>query len=137
MSVKFGAKPGSYPSGEKYSDVLAWNHFGTETIPPRPVLRVAAERLLSSPDMKKHIAAYFENLLEYSKRGRTKDMKEIEIKLFTALGKQTVAEAKRIIDGVEELQPNAPATKEQKGFNKPLYETGELEKHLGYEVTED
>ncbi len=137
MQVKFGALPGVYKTGEKFSDVLAWNHYGTETIPPRPVLRIAAENILSSPEMKKHMKAYFKNVMEYARRGRTEDLKTIETKMLTALGQQVAAEAKRIIErNSGELQRNAPSTISKKGFDKPLYETGQLEKHLSYEVTE-
>ena len=138
MIVKFGALPGVHEkTGEKFSDILAWNHFGTETIPPRPVLRIAAENVLSSPEMKKHMQAYFKNVMEYAKRGRLQDLKDAETKMLTALGQQIAAEAKRIIDRNDgTLQHNAPATVAKKGFNKPLYETGELKKKLSYEVTE-
>jgi len=137
MQVKLGALPGVYKTGEKFSDVLAWNHYGTETIPPRPVLRIAAENVLSSPEMKKHMKAYFKNVMEYSKRGRTQDVKDIETKMLTALGQQVAAEAKRIIErNSGELQHNAPGTVAKKGFDKPLFESGELIKKLSYEVTE-
>ena len=137
MQVKFGALPGVYKTGEKFSDTLAYNHFGTETIPPRPVLRIAAENILSSPAMKKHMKAYFKNVTEYSKRGRVQDLKDIETKMLTALGQQVAAEAKRIIErNSGELQHNAPATILKKGIDKPLFESGELIKKLSYEVTE-
>ena len=128
--VNFGATPGSYEGGEKFSDVLAWNHHGTETIPPRPVLRIAAERIV--PKNKDRIKAFLHNLIT-----NPKDSDRLETVLLTTLGQQVVAEAKRMIDGVEGLQPNAPATIKQKGFNRPLYVNGDLEKHIGYEVTED
>jgi len=134
--VKFGALPGVYKTGEKFSDVLTWNPFGTETIPPRPVLRIAAENVLSSSEMKKHVKAYFKNMIEYAKRGRLQDMMDAETKMLTALGQQVAAEAKRIIEAGGELQHNAPATVLKKGFDRPLYETGQLAKHLSYEVTE-
>ena len=139
MFVKFGALPGVYKTGEKFSDVLAWNHYGTETIPPRPVLRIAAENILSSPEMKKQIDAFVHNMIEYAKRGRGKDMKEAEENMWQALGKQIAAEAKRIIENNDgTLQHNAPSTAARKKVgNKPLYETGQLEKHLSYEITED
>jgi len=137
MQVKFGALPGVYKTGEKFSDVLAWNHFGTETIPPRPVLRIAAENILNSPEMKKHMKAYFKNVMTYAARGRVNDLKDIEKKMLTALGQQIAAEAKRSIENNDgTLQHNAPSTVAKKGFDKPLYETGQLEKHLSYEVTE-
>jgi hypothetical protein len=137
MQVKLGALPGIYKTGESFADVLAWNHFGTETIPPRPVLRIAAENVLASPEMKKHMQAYFKNVIEYTRRGRLKDVKDIETKMLTALGQQVAAEAKRIIErNSGELQHNAPATVAKKGFDKPLFESGELQKKLSYEVTE-
>ena len=138
MQVKLGALPGVHKkTGEKFSDVLAWNHYGTETIPPRPVLRIAAENILSSPEMKKHMKAYFKNVIEYTRRGRLNDLKDVETKMLTALGQQVAAEAKRIIDrNSGELQHNAPATVAKKGFDKPLFETGEMKKKISYEVTE-
>ncbi len=139
MFVKFGALPGVYKTGEKFSDVLAWNHYGTETIPPRPVLRIAAENILLSPEMKKHMKAYFKNVMEYTRRGRTEDLKTIETEMLRALGKQIAAEAKRIIENNDgTLQHNAPSTAARKKVgDKPIYETGQLEKHLSYEVSED
>jgi len=139
MQVRFGALPGVYKTGEKFSDVLAWNHYGTETIPPRPVLRIAAENILSSPEMKKHLDAFVHNMIEYAKRGRLKDMKDAETNMLQALGEQIAAEAKRIIENNDgTLQHNAPSTAARKKVgDKPLYETGQLEKHLSYEVTED
>lgn len=137
MKVNFGALPGVYKSGEKFSDILAFNHFGTETIPPRPVLRIAAENILSSPEMKKHLQAYFKNVIEYARRGRIEDLKTIETKMLTALGQQVAAEAKRIIErNSGELQHNAPATVKKKGFDKPLFEGGEMIKKISYEVIE-
>ena len=138
MQVKLGALPGVHKkTGAKFSDILAWNHYGTETIPPRPVLRIAAENILSSPEMKKHMKAYFKNVIEYTRRGRLNDLKDVETKMLTALGQQVAAEAKRIIErNSGELQHNAPSTIAKKGENHPLYETGELKKKISYEVTE-
>ena len=135
MNVKLGALPGTYENGKKFSDVLAINHYGSETIPPRPVLRIAAERL-SQKFVKERLEEYLSNVVEYSKRGRVQDVKRAEVVFLQDLGRQAVAEAKRIIENGGELQHNAPATVAKKGFNKPLYETGELVKKLSYEVSE-
>ena len=138
MQVKLGALPGTYENGEKISDVLSYNHYGTETIPPRPVLRIAAERLSSTSEMKKHLKAYTDNIAEYAKRGRKSDMKEAEIKMLTALGQQAKAEAKRVIENGGILQHNAPSTIAKKGEGKPpLRDEGILEKHLSYEVSDE
>jgi hypothetical protein len=141
MQVKFGALPGVYKTGEDengmtFGEILAINHYGSETIPPRPVLRIAAENILSSSEMKKHMKAYFKNVMEYTRRGRVQDLEDIETKMLTTLGQQVAAEAKRIIERNGELQHNAPATVAKKGFDKPLFESGELIKKLSYEVTE-
>lgn len=137
MQVRFGALPGKYENGMTFGEILAINHYGSETIPPRPVLRIAAENILNSPEMKKHLKAYFKNMIEYAKRGRGEDMKNAETKMLTALGQQIAAEAKRIIENNDgSLQHNAPSTVKKKGFDKPLYETGQLEKHLSYEISE-
>jgi hypothetical protein len=130
MQVKLGALPGAYENGEKISDVLAYNHYGTETIPPRPVLRMGAERV-SAKFVKERLKAYMTNTLR-----NPRDAKRLETVFLQDLGRQAVAESKRIIESGGELQHNAPATVAKKGFNKPLYETGVLEKHLSYEVTE-
>lgn len=127
MQVRLGTLPGSYESGETYSEVMAANHYGTETIPPRPVLRIAAENTI--PKNKDRIKAFLRNVI-----ANPRDAKRAETVLLTSLGQQSAAEARRIIDAGGQLQKNAPATIAAKGFDKPLYETGELEKHLSYEV---
>ena len=137
MQVKLGALPGAYDDGMKYSDVLAINHYGSETIPPRPVLRIAAERL-SQKFVKERLEEYLSNVVEYSKRGRMQDVKRAEVVFLQDLGRQAVKEAKRIIEAGGELQHNAPATIAKKGEGKPpLKDTGQLLKHLSYEISED
>ena len=129
MQVRLGALPGEYENGESYSDVLAINHYGTETIPPRPVMRMAAERI-SEKFIKERLRAYVINVAR-----NPKDAKRLETVLLQDMGRQAVTEAKKIIENGGELQRNAPATIAKKGFNKPLYENGDLIKKLSYEVT--
>jgi hypothetical protein len=130
MFVKLGALPGTYENGEKFSDVLAINHYGSETIPPRPVMRMAAKRTVQRN--KKRIQAFLHNIIV-----NPRDVERDEVVLLTSLGQQSAAEAKRIIEAGNGLRRNAPSTVAKKGFNKPLYETGELEKHLSYEVSDE
>jgi hypothetical protein len=126
--VLLGVLPGSYESGETFSDVLAWNHYGTETIPPRPVLRIAAEKTL--PKNADRIKEFLRKLIV-----NPKDSKRNETILLQSLGSQSIAEAKRIITAGGELQVNAPSTIRRKGAGKPpLKDTGELMKKLAYEV---
>lgn len=136
MEVRLGVKPATYEDGTKLSDVMTWNNYGTETIPPRPVFQIAAEKIISSKEMKKHIKAYFDNYKTYIKVGRREDIDKAELVLLTAIGSQSIAEARRIINSRSELQGNAPSTVAKKGFDKPLYETGLMIKNLGFEVTE-
>ena len=136
MQVNLGVKLAKYKDGTKLADVMAWNHYGTETIPPRPVLRIAAEKIKNSKEfIEEHLTPYLINVISYTKAGRKQDLKEIEIKLLTYLGQQSVSEAKKIINAGMELQENAPKTIQKKGFDKPLYETGLMVKNLGFEVT--
>lgn len=132
MQARLGALPGSYENGETYAEVLAINHFGSETIPPRPVLRMAAERL-AAKFVKERLKAYMTNVVR-----NPKDAKRLEAVFLQSIGAQTIAEAKRLIEAheVEQRKHNAPATIAKKGFDKPLYVEGELEKHLSYEITE-
>lgn len=130
MQVKLGALPGEYENGEKVSDVLAYNHYGTETIPPRPALRMGAERI-AAKFVKERLKAYMINSVR-----NPKDAKRLEAVFLQDMGRQAVAEAKKIIESGGGLQHNAPSTVAKKGFNKPLYVDGTLEKKLSYEVTE-
>ena len=91
--------------------------------------RIAAERTV--PKNAERIKAFLKNLVV-----NPRDAKRLETVLLTTLGQQTAAEAKRIIDNGGDLQPNAPSTIAKKGYDKPLYETGELQKNLSYEVEE-
>lgn len=131
MFVKLGALPGSYKDGITYAEVLAINHYGSPTIPPRPVLRMAAEKL-SAKFVKERLQAYMINVVR-----NPKDAKRLETVFLQDLGRQTITEAKKIIDSGGELQRNSPATIAKKGFNRPLYETGELQKKLSYEIAEE
>lgn len=132
MQLLFGVKPAKYEDGTSLADVMTWNHYGTETIPPRPVLRIAAENVMSNNEgIKKALNAYFENILK-NPNGQA----EAEKEMLRKIGVQVIKEAKRIIATGNELQHNAPSTVKQKGFDKPLYETGLLLKNLGYDYEE-
>jgi hypothetical protein len=135
MEIHLGVKAATYPDGTKLSDAMTWNNYGTETIPPRPIFQIAAEKVLSTEEFKQKIESYLHNVVVYRMNNQG-DLPEIEKKLLTSIGQQSIAEAKWIIKGHAELQENAPSTIKKKGFNKPLYETGLMIKNLGYEVTE-
>ena len=128
MQLLFGVKPAKYEDGTSLADVMTWNHYGTETIPPRPVLRIAAENVMQRDDIKDALAVYFHNVAM-----NPKDAVKIEKEMLRKIGVQVIKEAKRIIEAGNELQENAPGTVKKKGFDKPLYETGLLIKNLGYD----
>lgn len=135
MEIHLGVKAATYPDGTKLSDVMTWNNYGTETIPPRPIFQIAAEKALSTEEFKQKMEAYLHNVVVYRMNNQG-DLPGIEKNLLTSIGQQSIAEAKRIIKGGTELQENAPSTIKKKEFDKPLYETGLMIKNLGYEVTE-
>ena len=131
MQLLFGVKPVKYEDGTSLADVMTWNHYGTETIPPRPVLRIAAENVREREDIKDALGVYLHNVLV-----NPGDAKQLEKEMLRKIGVQVIKEAKRIIESGNELQENAPGTVRKKGFNKPLYETGLLLKNLGYDYEE-
>ena len=128
MQLLFGVKAAKYEDGTSLADVMTWNHYGTETIPPRPVLRIAAENVMIRGDIKDALAVYFKNVLVNPGDGA-----KLEKEMLRKIGVQVIKEAKRIIESGGELQHNAPSTVRQKGFNKPLFDTGLLIKNLGYD----
>ena len=132
MQLLFGVKPAKYEDGTSLADVMTWNHYGTETIPPRPVLRIAAENVMSNnEEIKKALNAYFKNILV-----NPGDAEKLEKEMLRKIGVQVIKEAKRIIATGNELQHNAPSTVKKKGFDKPLF-GGEQEhvliNNLGYD----
>jgi len=132
MQLLFGVKPAKYEDGTSLADVMTWNHYGTETIPPRPVLRIAAENVMSNnEEIKKALNTYFKNILV-----NPGDVEKLEKEMLRKIGVQVIKEAKRIIASGNELQHNAPGTVRKKGFNKPLYETGLLIKSIGFDYEE-
>ena len=133
MQLLFGVKPAKYEDGTSLADVMTWNHYGTETIPPRPVLRIAAENVMNRDDIKDALSVYLKNVLV-----NPKDADKLEKEMLRKIGVQVIKEAKRIIEAGNELQHNAPSTVRQKGPNKPpLFDTGLLIKNLGYDYEDD
>ena len=50
------------PSGEKFSDVMIWLEYGTDKIPPRPLIRPTWEEL--EPIIKEHWKDLLQDLVE-------------------------------------------------------------------------
>lgn len=138
MRVFLGVKPAKYPDGTDLADVMRWNEGGTETIPPRPVLMMAAENIFIHEDIQTALATFLKNVITYTKAKRWGDLKEAEQEFLRKVGVQSVKEAKRIIKAGSELTPNAPSTIRQKGPGKPpLFDAGLMIKNISYEIGED
>lgn len=129
MELRLGVRNVARPDGVAMGDLLFWLHFGTETSPPRPVLRIAAEKVI--PNNKERFKAFFTNCV---RNPNVKDAERAEVVLLQSIGAQCISEAKKMIDSSEGLQHNAPATVAKKGFDKPLFEKGIFQKNLAYEI---
>lgn len=119
IHVGFQRGKGVYENGADVADVAMYNEFGTSKIPPRPFMEQS---------FKRHEQEYVEeceNIFNAMVKGqKTSGL----IRIFGQKVK------KDIVDEIErgEFVPNAPSTVAKKGFNKPLYETGLLEKSISY-----
>jgi len=113
-----GANP--YPDGTDVIDVAVANEFGTETIPERSFLRSAIR----------------ENKGAYKKLNR-KHLKKIRKmtaeKALELLGTEA---AGHVADKVNDVStpPNAPSTRDRKGSENPLVDTGHLKQSITHEV---
>lgn len=142
MHVNLGVRPAKYPTGEQLSDVMRFNHYGSETIPPRPVLRIAAEKVIprlkeiKGEEKKSAIETYFYNLLHQP----SSQHKQLEREFLRKIGQAVAAEARNIIKTYSgDLRENAPATIKKKHFDKPLWGAGDehiMMKNIDFEVTE-
>lgn len=119
IHVGFQRGKGVYEDGTDAADVAMYNEFGTSTIPARPFMEQSFER---------HKQEYIEECERiYTKMVKGGDVSG-EIRKFGNKVKRD------IVDEIErgEFVPNAPSTVAKKGFNKPLYETGLMEKSVSY-----
>lgn len=131
LGVKDAQVKKSNGETESLAQIAAWNHFGTETIPPRPFARMAMEETVEKN--KKRFQAYFKNMI--AMRGDAGAQKQLETVLLTSIGQQAAKRAKDIILN-SETYPNAPATIAKKGFDHPLYVNGKMAENVAYKVEE-
>ena len=119
IHVGFKRGVGVYEDGTDVVDVAMFNEYGTSKIPARPFLRQSFER------HKTEYVLECEKIYTYMIKGNKISG---EIRKFGQKVKQD------IVDEIErgEFVPNAPSTVRKKGFNKPLYETGLMEKSISY-----
>ena len=119
IHVGFQRGKGVYEDGTDVADVAMYNEYGTSRIPSRPFLRQSFER------HKTEYVLECERIYTSMIQGKKV---EGEIRKFGNKVKRD------IVDEIErgEFVPNAPSTVAKKGFNKPLYETGLMEKSISY-----
>ena len=115
----------SYPGGVgkqslKVAQVAFWNEFGTRRTPARPFFRSTIQRQGADWGIK-----------------LAKAMRYYELdsrKALSALGlhiKDQITEA----IATWSSPPNSPRTVAKKGFNKPLIDTGVMQRSVDYKVT--
>lgn len=109
----------TYPDGTSVAEVAFYNEFGTIKIPPRSFFRGMIAK--NSPGWA----------LRISKAAKYYDYDGQ--KVLELMG-QTIQEElqESIVDFSD--PPNAPATIEKKGFNKPLIDTGHMKDSVTFKV---
>lgn len=108
-----------YQDGTPVAAVAAYNEFGTLTIPPRPFMRdtIAHNRENWGPLMGAALKAS-----GYNARNA-----------LNMAGEKIASQMQREITDMKS-PPNAPRTVKQKGFDKPLIDTGHMLNSVSYEV---
>lgn len=108
-----------YPDGTNVAQVAFWNEYGTKTSPPRPFFR---QTIAAKSD--KWGAALGANLAANG-YDTTKALKLVG----TGIKDQIT---KSIVDFAS--PGNAPYTIAQKGFDKPLVDTGQMQRAVGFDI---
>lgn len=135
--LSFGVNDVQYED-KSLGDIVFWNEFGTENMPPRPALQTGME--ISIKRHRKLIQANTRNYLMALKMKDQKLAKKLikqrKIIMFTQLGRSAKKEAQAIIrEGT--MVGNAPATIKKKGFDHPLYVVGDYLENVNYEVKDE
>ena len=103
-------------------DVAIWNEFGTDHIPERSFIRAWFDE--NAAKTKEAVRL----MLIAVKQGKYTPEQALEL-----IAQRFVAEIqKRMAEGIP--PPNAPATIEMKGSDKPLIDTGQLRSSITYVV---
>lgn len=111
----------TYPDGTPVAAVAFWNEFGTIKSPPRPFFRtMIAEAAGTWPEILSKAVKY----TEYDGS-----------RALSIMGEKIKDDLRASITGWT-APANAPYTIKQKGFNKPLVDTGHMMNSIGYEVND-
>lgn len=123
MEVRVGYQAGEAADedGVDMCDIAAWNELGTEHSPARPFLRQTVEK--NESKINEFCAREAGKMFD----GGTAEQCLDKIGVFM---KGLVQ--KTIRDG--EFAPNAPATIQKKGSDKPLIDTGRMRQSVNYHI---
>ncbi len=109
----------TYPDGTLVAQVAFWNEVGTKRAPPRPFMR----SMIASKSPRWGIALGLAlKRTRYDARAALRIMGE-------GISGQLVQSIVNWSD-----PPNAPSTVAAKGFNKPLIDTGLMQRSVDYQV---
>lgn len=114
---------GKEKSGVDLVEVAAYNEFGTKYIPPRPFMRIAADKNSSNwQRLMMNVAARVTLNQMGIRQGQN------------LIGNQAVGDIQKVIGNRGLLAPNAPNTVKQKGSDAPLIDSGNLRQSVSFEV---
>lgn len=108
--------------GESVAQVAFWNEYGTATVPPRPFFRNT-------------IAEHKDEWLKQAAEMLEANGGDVR-QALADIGEVVKGQIKMTIQDFRE-PPNAAATVKQKGFDKPLIDTGTLWRSIDCEVTDE
>ncbi len=121
-SVKVGFLEGAkYPDGTNVAQVAFWNEYGTVRSPVRSFFRTMIAK--KSPTWGDAVA---------------KTLKATDYDSKAALGLIGEGVKDQLVESIVQFSEpaNAPSTVAAKGFNKPLIDTGLMQRSVEYEVSE-
>jgi len=124
VAVGIHEDAGLNENGDDILEYAIWNHYGTDTIPKRPFVDLAADR---NNNWQKYVDEAYGNLVD----------KDTSLKAEAGkVGDIAVRDMKAIIENKEVPPPNKPSTIKKKGFDHPLIETGALLSKIKYKIDE-
>lgn len=110
----------TYPeNGLPVAQIAFWNEYGTEVSPLRPFFRSMIEK------NKAGWSLAFGNLMNMNNNDVAK--------VFALMGEGIKDQLTQSIVEFSD-PPNAPSTVRRKGFNKPLIETGTMQRATGWDI---
>jgi len=136
LKLVIGVKPYKYKNGLSGADIVKINEYGTANIPPRPAFNLGFHKALEK--RQDRIKNAIRNLVTLS-LSKTESAKNefnlIEKRILAEVGISAKKEIKFLVATANtELLPNAARTVKRKGFDNPLYETGQLLKNIDFEI---